>query len=164
MSFKFDNFHMKFLVYATSFIMPRIVVKSKSYLVVRLVQKEKSFLNSKTFFSATIPSYMTEGINRFDPGQIVGGQTAPSPIPWQVSVQKSGHHHCGGTIIDAYTVMSAAHCFDQNGYLPNGLTIRAGSTDKSSGGQVSIICHFSAIPIFLQFSFDLRRIKRNLKV
>ena len=82
---------------------------------------------------------MMESINRFDLAQIVGGQTAPSPIPWQVSVQKSGSHHCGATIVDQFTLVSAAHCFDKNDYSPIGLTIRAESTDKSSGGQVNTV-------------------------
>ena len=38
--------------------------------------------------------------SRFKPAEIVGGQIAPSPIPWQVSVQFEGNHICGGTILD----------------------------------------------------------------
>ena len=86
--------------------------------------------------------------------RIVGGQEAPSPVPFQVSVQDSEHylelehgtlHFCGATILDASTLLSAAHCF----YNPNALdgdspkltargqyTIRAGSLEKYSGGQV----------------------------
>ena len=71
---------------------------------------------------------------RFVTSEIVGGQSAPSPIPWQVSIQGV---NCGGTILDAYTVLSAGHCFDQ-GVTINGKSIRAGSTQMSSGGQVSL--------------------------
>ena len=42
--------------------------------------------------------------SRLQPAEIVGGQIAPSPIPWQVSVQIEGNHICGGTILDTYTV------------------------------------------------------------
>merc|ERR1711963_477148 len=41
--------------------------------------------------------------------RIVGGQDAPSPIPWQVSVrtgQDGGRHYCGGTILDSLTSKS----------------------------------------------------------
>ncbi len=38
---------------------------------------------------------------RFVTSEIIGGQSAPSPIPWQVSIQ--GGVNCGGTILDAYT-------------------------------------------------------------
>merc|ERR1711881_255812 len=43
---------------------------------------------------------------------IVGGKEAtPHSIPWQVSVQtRSGFHFCGGTIINANYVLTAAHC------------------------------------------------------
>ena len=71
---------------------------------------------------------------RFVTSEIVGGQSAPSPIPWQVSIQGV---NCGGTILDAFTVLSAGHCFDQ-GVTINGKSIRAGSRQRSSGGQVSL--------------------------
>ena len=98
-----------------------------------------------------MPSYMTSS------DRIVGGQDAPTPIPFQVSVQDSEHylelehgtlHYCGATILDASTLLSAAHCF----YNPNAdllgesprltaknKTIRAGSLEKYSGGQVNAV-------------------------
>ena len=72
--------------------------------------------------------------SRFNPAEIVGGQQAPSPIPWQVSVQNGGQHFCGGTILDTFTILSAAHCFKRDSV--DGYSIRAGSTKWSSGGQV----------------------------
>ena len=76
--------------------------------------------------------------SRFNPAEIVGGQQAPSPIPWQVSVQIGGSHFCGGTILDTYTILSAAHCFDDYDYegALDRFSIRAGSREWSSGGQV----------------------------
>ena len=77
---------------------------------------------------ASIPDFMTN--------KIVGGQTAPRPIPWQVSIRSHGSHFCGGTILDATTVLSAGHCFD--GGNRNGLTILAGTVNrKDQSGQVS---------------------------
>ena len=84
-------------------------------------------------FLAVMPTFMRDA-TRFVTSEIVGGQSAPSPIPWQVSIQGV---NCGGTILDAYTVLSAGHCFDQ-GVTINGKSIRAGSTQRSSGGQVSL--------------------------
>jgi len=80
-----------------------------------------------------MPSYMTSA-TRFDPAAIVGGQDAPSSIPWQVSVRSYDWHFCGATIIDKTTLLCAAHCFP--GSSISGKSIRAGSTQKSSGGQV----------------------------
>ena len=85
------------------------------------------------FFLAHLPTFMTTD-SRFKPAEIVGGQIAPSSIPWQVSLQYGGAHFCGGIILDTFTILSAAHCF--NGDSIDGYSIRAGSTKWSSGGQV----------------------------
>merc|ERR1712121_32173 len=44
--------------------------------------------------------------------RIVNGETATSTAvaPWQVSLQKSGSHFCGGSLIAAGFVMFACHC------------------------------------------------------
>ena len=91
-------------------------------------------------FLAVMPTFMRDA-TRFVTSEIVGGQSAPSPIPWQVSIQGV---NCGGTILDAYTVLSAGHCFDNNpqNVTIKGKSIRAGSTQRSSGGQVSLFLSF----------------------
>ena len=89
-----------------------------------------------------MPSYMTSS-TRFDTAEIVGGQDAPSPIPWQVSVQTWSSHFCGATLLDESTLLCAAHCFTGNAekksISTSGETIRAGSTERSSGGQVFML-------------------------
>ena len=75
-----------------------------------------------------MPSYMLSS------DRIVGGVDAPTMIPWQVSVRSGTFAFCGATILDASTVLCAAHCFYQSS--ASGKSIRAGSTQKSSGGQV----------------------------
>ena len=96
-------------------------------------------LSIMNYFLAHLPTFMrTDDAtdNRFKPAKIVGGQIAPSPIPWQVSLQEvGGSHFCGGTILDTFTILSAAHCFSGRD-LMNGYFIRAGSQKRSSGGQV----------------------------
>ncbi|XP_002126092.2 trypsin delta-like [Ciona intestinalis] len=44
--------------------------------------------------------------------RIVNGQNAAdmSLTPWQASLQKSGSHFCGGSVISSTKVMCAAHC------------------------------------------------------
>ena len=86
--------------------------------------------------------------NRFDPSYIVGGQVAPSPIPWQAAIQQGNSFICGATILDAFSVLSAGHCFHGKNFT-DGLSIRAGSIERSNGGQVRfLICNVKLI-IFL---------------
>ena len=63
---------------------------------------------------AKIPEFMKKS------DRIVGGHFAPSYIPWQAQVflgiesywsQGEEGHQCGATILDAKTILSAAHCF-----------------------------------------------------
>merc|ERR1711881_376343 len=62
--------------------------------------------------------------------RIVGGEAAPSPIPWQVALLSGSFQFCGATILDASTLLCAAHCQPSTSH-----SIRVGSTSKSSGGQ-----------------------------
>jgi len=43
--------------------------------------------------------------------RIVGGSaTDPAEYPWQVALKQNGGTFCGGSLIDACTVLTAAHC------------------------------------------------------
>ena len=103
---------------------------------------------------AKIPEFMKKS------DRIVGGHFAPSYIPWQAQVflgiesywsQGEEEHQCGATILDAKTILSAAHCFFadksfiQKWNVPEkyhgkkfinamDATIRVGFTDQSNPG------------------------------
>ena len=103
---------------------------------------------------AKIPEFMKNADG------IVGGKFAPSNIPWQAQVyagekswfaQGQATHYCGATILDAKTILSAAHCFFagpraiQKDNIPEkyhgkkfinamDATIRVGFTDQSNPG------------------------------
>ena len=79
------------------------------------------------FNLASMPTFMQK-TNR-----IVGGQEAPSMIPWQVAIFQDTEVICGGTILDECTILTAAQCS-----IVTGQFIRAGSTNKMSGGQVKL--------------------------
>ncbi|XP_036312965.1 putative serine protease 47 [Pipistrellus kuhlii] len=48
-------------------------------------------------------------------GKIFGGKNAPDQRwPWQASLLYHGKHICGAALIDAFWVISAAHCFQKS--------------------------------------------------
>ncbi len=61
-----------------------------------------------------------------DNGQIVGGTAAAAgDFPFIVSLQQGGSHFCGGSLLNANTVVSAAHCaVDQTA---SSIKVRVGS-------------------------------------
>nr|XP_036668888.1 trypsin delta-like [Drosophila suzukii]XP_036669252.1 trypsin delta-like [Drosophila suzukii]XP_036669508.1 trypsin delta-like [Drosophila suzukii] len=74
-------------------------------------------------------------------GRIVGGTaTTISSFPWQISLQRSGSHSCGGSIYSEYIIVTAAHCLQS--VSASVLQVRAGSSYWNSGGVVSKVASF----------------------
>ena len=96
------------------------------------------FINQANKECAKIPSWM-----KSDPStRIINGKTAPSPIPWQVHLRSgsptgSFGYFCGGTIIDAKTILTAAHCY-KNPNAPN-YFITAGIVHVGHEGQSAFV-------------------------
>jgi len=54
-----------------------------------------------------LPHFPLRGV----PHRIVGGEEAvPNEFPWQISMRYNGQHLCGGSIYNADTIITAAHC------------------------------------------------------
>ncbi|KAH8392822.1 hypothetical protein KR215_002252, partial [Drosophila sulfurigaster] len=72
--------------------------------------------------------------------RIVGGEDTPiEAIPWQVSVQIEGSHHCGGAIYSKNIIITAAHCFfdKYDNILDLEIfNVRVGSSTSENGGWV----------------------------
>ncbi|NXL65597.1 PRS55 protease, partial [Chordeiles acutipennis] len=59
---------------------------------------------------------------------IKGGRYAKvGEFPWLVSIQSNGKHICGGTMISALWILTAAHCFAEE--VPPDLTVVVGGID-----------------------------------
>jgi secreted trypsin-like serine protease len=67
----------------------------------------------------------------FGEGRIIGGQDArPNAYPYQISLQYSSNggvkkHRCGGSVLSATKILTAAHCVDT--VKPNQLAVVAGA-------------------------------------
>ncbi|XP_073812425.1 trypsin alpha-4 [Musca autumnalis] len=86
---------------------------------------------------ATIPEGMLPQLD----GRIVGGTTTTiSSYPWQISLQRSGSHSCGGSVYSAKIIVTAAHCLQS--VSASVLKVRAGSSYWNSGGTLVSVAAF----------------------
>ncbi|XP_029163066.1 mite allergen Der p 3-like [Nylanderia fulva] len=72
--------------------------------------------------------------------QIINGEdVAPGEIPYQVSLQnrKTSSHFCGGSILNEYYVITAAHCVKNR--IPADITIVVGTVNLNRSGVSRII-------------------------
>ncbi|XP_076748628.1 chymotrypsin-2-like [Xylocopa sonorina] len=67
------------------------------------------------FIAALAAANATSLTQNLDP-RIVNGQDVKSgEIPFQVSLQKNGRHFCGGSVLNANYILTAAHCVVDQG-------------------------------------------------
>ncbi|XP_073845426.1 trypsin alpha-4-like [Musca autumnalis] len=86
---------------------------------------------------ATVPDGMLPQLD----GRIVGGSaTTINSFPWQISLQRSGSHSCGGSVYSANIIVTAAHCLQS--VSASVLKVRAGSTYWNSGGTLVSVAAF----------------------
>ena len=87
-----------------------------------------------------IPKFMNDESSR-----IYHGNTAPSPIPWQVQMEVNGGFSCGGTILDSKTILTASHCI--LGIDPNVVRVSAGLTHRTNLTGAQVKHTFYRIPL-----------------
>lgn len=116
-------------------------------------------------FGATIAQLPFPG--DFVPRRIVNGTDASiENIPFQVSILLMNSQWCGAVILDANTILTAAHCFDRyfDGFNPlSDYSIRAGSSFWASGGTVIGVASVTPHEYYNKntFDFDIALFKLN---
>ena len=103
----------------------------------------------------TIPEFMKDKPKflKDESARIYHGNTAPTPIPWQVQMEVNGFLRffiCGGTILDSKTILTAAHCiYNEYGSLkdPSEIRVSAGLTDRTNLTSAQVKHTFYRIPL-----------------
>ncbi|KAG5895264.1 hypothetical protein JTB14_015130 [Gonioctena quinquepunctata] len=70
---------------------------------------------------------------------------------WTLSLQHNNEHFCGATLIASRLALTSAYCVNLH---PTDLTVRAGSTSRSSGGQVLEIASTVVHPEYNAITHD----------
>ncbi|KAK0384039.1 hypothetical protein NLU13_8128 [Sarocladium strictum] len=84
---------------------------------------------------------------------IVGGTSAATgEFPYIVSLQQNSRHFCGGVLLNANTVLTAAHCTE--GSSASSVTIRAGTNRWASGGVTSRVSSLRVHPNYVSSTTD----------
>lgn len=106
---------------------------------------QRSGTGSGTVVSTSVRGSYAQAADALSAGdpQIVGGSDAQAGSwPWQVQLNitdSTGTYLCGGSLLSASWVVTAAHCVDNSGATvpASGVSVRAGSVTRGSGGQIA---------------------------
>lgn len=85
--------------------------------------------------------------------RIIGGHSTDiKNHPYQVSIQRSTGHFCGGSLFKSNVVITAAHCLEKE--RANEISVRLGSTEHNSGGVIRKVSSFKIHPNYNSSSIN----------
>ncbi|KAJ8955249.1 hypothetical protein NQ318_000275 [Aromia moschata] len=100
-------------------------------------------------------------------GRIIGGREVDiSQYPWTLALLLHYQHYCGAVLIQPGWALTVAHCVDHG--LLEGLSVRAGSSSKSIGGEIvdiiEVFLHPEYDPETVDFDFAVCRLASPVQV
>lgn len=85
--------------------------------------------------------------------RVIGGKPAlAGQFPYQVSLHVNGQHSCGGSILSANVIITAAHCVYRRN--PQSMSVRAGTVNLKFGGYIAKVRSYYQHPNFNLKSYD----------
>lgn len=103
-------------------------------------------------------------------GRIVGGAEIDiRDAPWQVTIQRMGRHFCGGSIIGAKWILTAAHCTTSRQVQsnPEKILIKSGTSLHRNGPiskVIRIVVHPKWDVATVDYDFALLELETELKL
>ncbi|XP_017486197.1 PREDICTED: trypsin-4 [Rhagoletis zephyria] len=99
-------------------------------------------------------------------GRIVNGKEGLiQDFPYQVSLRRYSIHICGGSVIDAQWIITAAHCIESFEKQPRVFSLRIGSSNRGQGGEVVSVAKIYKHPLYnseaMNFDVALLRTQKN---
>uniref|UniRef100_A0A1A9WSD9 Lectizyme n=1 Tax=Glossina brevipalpis TaxID=37001 RepID=A0A1A9WSD9_9MUSC len=102
---------------------------------------------------------------RPQPRIVLGKNASPGQFPFMVSIRYGDSQMCGGSIISANYIVTAAHCVttqidgDNFDTTPSWLSVHAGSVDRENDGVVVQVSEFITYPGYRGLMGDVAVVK-----
>ncbi|XP_035784369.1 trypsin alpha-4-like [Anopheles albimanus] len=94
-------------------------------------------------------------VPRRNDARIVGGSdTTIENHPYVVSLRRNRMHSCGAAILNANTILTAAHCVYYPELQASDFEVRAGSTFRNEGGQLITVSEVHTHPDFDEWTLE----------